>query len=355
MDKYRIDSHKLIYHVHRVSDWLRGEQVYPIYLEISPAGGCNHRCTFCAKDFMGYQKRYLDSDVLQHRLREMGSLGVKSVMYAGEGEPLLHQDIGDIVKETRASGIDVALTTNGVLLTEPLCDQILANTEWIKVSINAGTPASYSKIHRCKPTDFDRVVDNMAAAATMRVQRGYQCVLGLQMLLLPENWDEAETLARIARDIGMDYLVVKPYSHHPDSKTQQYADISYEGHAELEKQLRAHDTGNFRVVFRAETMEQWDQGERHYDTCLALPFWAYLDSGGTLWGCSTYLEDKRFRYGNIYEESFASIWNGQPRLDALGLANEGFHLGHCRYNCRMDKINKYLWELKRPPTHVNFI
>ena len=52
MDKYRIDSHKLIYHVDRVHAWQQGENVYPIYMEISPAGTCNHRCTFCALDYM---------------------------------------------------------------------------------------------------------------------------------------------------------------------------------------------------------------------------------------------------------------------------------------------------------------
>jgi len=85
MDKFRIDSHKLIYHVDRVSDWLKGKNVYPIYVEIAPAGSCNHRCTYCALDFMEYKPRFLDSRILKERLSEMGSLGVKSIMYAGEG------------------------------------------------------------------------------------------------------------------------------------------------------------------------------------------------------------------------------------------------------------------------------
>ena len=57
-DKYKIDSHKLMYHVHRVSDWISHENIYPIYVEISPTGTCNHRCIFCSVDFMGYQKRF---------------------------------------------------------------------------------------------------------------------------------------------------------------------------------------------------------------------------------------------------------------------------------------------------------
>ncbi len=60
MDEYGIDSHKLMFHVPRVNDWLQGKTVYPIYIEIAPAGGCNHRCTFCAVDYIGYKVRYLD-------------------------------------------------------------------------------------------------------------------------------------------------------------------------------------------------------------------------------------------------------------------------------------------------------
>ena len=67
-DKFRIDSHKLIYHVQRVSDWLNQKTVFPIYVEISPVGFCNHRCVLCSEDFMGYQKRVLPTDVLKERL-----------------------------------------------------------------------------------------------------------------------------------------------------------------------------------------------------------------------------------------------------------------------------------------------
>src|SRR3989339_1566175 len=111
MDKYRIDSHKLMYHVSRINDWLEGKIIYPIYVEISPSGACNHRCTYCALDFMEYKPRFLKTELLKKRLFEMGQLGIKSIMYAGEGEPLLHKDIADIINHTRKAGIDLAITT----------------------------------------------------------------------------------------------------------------------------------------------------------------------------------------------------------------------------------------------------
>ena len=69
MDKYKIDSHKLIYHIPRVNDWVAGKIIYPIYMEVSPAGMCNHRCSFCGLDFMNYQKRFLDTEIFKERLQ----------------------------------------------------------------------------------------------------------------------------------------------------------------------------------------------------------------------------------------------------------------------------------------------
>jgi len=93
MDKFRIDSHKLIYHVNRVNDWIEGKNIYPIYMEVSPSGACNYRCVYCGLDFMEYKPRYLDTDIFKMRISELGTLGLKSIMYAGEGEPFLHKDM----------------------------------------------------------------------------------------------------------------------------------------------------------------------------------------------------------------------------------------------------------------------
>ena len=57
-DKIRMDSHKLIFHPERICAWLNGEKIYPIEVEIAPSGACNHRCVFCALDYIGYKPNY---------------------------------------------------------------------------------------------------------------------------------------------------------------------------------------------------------------------------------------------------------------------------------------------------------
>ncbi|MBI5100341.1 MAG: radical SAM protein [Nitrospirae bacterium] len=355
MDEFRIDSHKLVFHPDAVSRWMSGEEIYPIYLEISPSGACNHRCTFCALDYMEYKPRFLDTSVLKERLSEMGGLGIKSVMYGGEGEPFLHKDIGDIIVHTKKSGIDVGITTNGVLLSEKLARTILPSVTWIKVSMNAGTPETYAKVHRTGVEDFNRLVGNLTEAVRINEETGAGCTLGAQAVLLPENAETMEALAETVKGIGLRYVVIKPYSQHHKSHTHVYSDVDYRSFNYLKEKLSRFNDERFSVIFREQTMKKIFRGKRGYERCLALPFWSYIDSGGNVVGCSAYLGDEEFRYGNIHENTFKEIWLGERRRQCMKRVATELDPEGCRMNCRMDEINLYLWELTHPSGHVNFI
>jgi radical SAM protein with 4Fe4S-binding SPASM domain len=242
-----------------------------------------------------------------------------------------------------------------VLLKPELAAVILPHMEWIKVSINAGTREGYAKVHRTKPEDFDTVISNLSHAVELKKSKGYSCALGMQMVLIPENGDEAEDLAKAARDCGVDYLVIKPYSQHPLSRSHEFESVAYAPYVEAAQELVKLSDSRFKVIFRANAMRKWDEGARSYERCYALPFWTYIDSRGDVWGCSCYLGEQSFLYGNIYKSTFKEIWEGAVRTRSVHTVENELDTTNCRVNCRMDEINRYLWELKHPPAHVNFI
>ncbi|MCB6182232.1 radical SAM protein [Leeia sp. TBRC 13508] len=366
MDKFLIDSHKLIYHPRRVADltesinnWELAKSVYPIYLEMSPVGACNHRCTFCAVDYIGYKAVMLDADLLATRLQEMGQLGVKSIMYAGEGEPLLHKKINKIVADTKAAGIDVSFTTNGVLLNQKFVEESLDKVSWIKVSLNAGSAESYEKIHRTKASDFDKVIQNLRKATEYKQQHHINCTIGVQSLLLPENSHEMVTLAKICRDeIGADYLVIKPYSQHMYSETRMYEGIDYNPYLQMSEELKAISNESFQVIFRTHTIEKYlESSESRYKKCYATPYlWGYVMADGRVYGCSAYLLDDKFEYGNLNEKTFKEIWEGEKRKANFAYIQNELDISNCRRNCRMDEVNRYLDKLVHQNIpHINFI
>ncbi|NQU83125.1 MAG: radical SAM protein [Parcubacteria group bacterium] len=364
MDKYGIDSHKMIYHPERVADWLRAgnnwekaKEVYPIYIEISPSGACNYRCTFCAVDYVGYKPRFLDTVKLKKTLIDMADKGVKSIMFGGEGEPLLHPNMAELTNFTKNEGIDVSFTTNGVFLTEKFVQKTIKNISWIKVSCNAGTPETHAKIHQTKAEDFETVRNNLKNAVRIKKEQNSECVIGVQMVLVPENASEARVFAEKFKETGVNYVVIKPYSQHLFSETKKYSDVQYKDYSNLKKELSDLNDENFNCVVRLETMKSWDEKDRSYETCNSVPFfWGYIMADGQVCGCSCFLGDKRFFYGNINEKTFPEIWEGEERKKCWEMMTKKFDISGCRQNCRMDKINKYLWALKNnPPNHVNFI
>ena len=149
-DQIRMDSHKLIYHPHRVAKWLNGENIYPIELEVGLTNACNHRCVFCAVDYTGYKPTMLDADMFRKRIDEFARKGVKSIIYAGEGEPLLNKNAVDLINDTKQHGIDTAMSTNGVLLTKEVSKECLASLTWIRFSTAAITYQTYDNIHKLR-------------------------------------------------------------------------------------------------------------------------------------------------------------------------------------------------------------
>lgn len=354
-DDLRIDSHKLIYHVDRVNQWLEGKLICPIYIEIGLSGACNHRCIFCALDYVGYKNKFIDTDVLKKRLKEMAEYGVKSIMYAGEGEPLLHKDFEEIILYTKKVGIDVAVTTNGVFFNKRLAEKCLDSLSWIRFSIDAGTCWTYAKVHCCNTSDFDRVLKNLKDAVKIKRKKRYLSTIGVQFLLIPENYKEVTTFAALLKDIGVDYLIIKPYSQHPMSHHRLNKDFHYRDYFYLDDDLQRFSTKDFKIIFRIYTMKKIEEKKKFYKHCLGLPFWAYIDSAGNVWACSAYLGNFQFLYGNIYERIFKEICEGAQRRRIVKMASMKLDTLKCREACRLDEINIYLWDLRHPHPHANFI
>jgi len=280
-------------------------------------------------------------------------------MYAGEGEPLLYKHISSLAVLTKESGIDVSFTTNATVLPEDFLELALPNTSWIKASINAGSAKTYSMIHKTKEDDFFKVIEHLKKMVRHRKQHELKVTLGAQSLLLPENVNEMQQLVKICRDeIGLDYLVIKPYSQHTYSNTNMYENIKYNEFIGLKDELEAMSSEQFKVIFRDQTMNKYTEGNQNrYQKCYSTPnLWAYVMADGRVFSCSAYLLDDRFSLGNINDLSFQDIWHGERRMKNMKYILNELDINQCRVNCRMDEANRFLDAVyNQNVAHVNFI
>ncbi len=275
---------------------------------------------------------------------------VRSVMFGGEGEPLLYPDIGLVTKKAKEHGLDVAITTNGSRFSPEKIKQCLPYLSWVKFSVDAGTPESYSKVHGVSEREFGRVIENIRNAVEFKKKNGLEVTIGTQFLVIPQSIGSAERAAETLRNVGVDYFVVKPYSHHPRSKNNFVVHPSQ--YNELEEGIKKFGTDSFKVVFRKATIQRIEEGNA-YPECYGLPFISLIDSKGNILPCNLFYDNQEFTYGNLYEKSFSEIWESEQRKKVLDkIRKKG--VGDCRQGCRLDASNRYLDRLKHPQRHDNF-
>ena len=357
MDKYLIDSHKLFWHLDRVSLWQKDRMIVPLYLEISPVAYCNHSCIFCAYDFAKKSSLELDTEVICKRLGELGRMGVRSILYSGEGEPLLHKDLPRLIDCAKKSGIDVALATNGSLGSFKLWQEVLPRLTWVRFSLDAATPEVYALVHKVSKGTFSKTIKSIKDAVEVKRKGRLGVAIGVQFLVLEENFKDLEAAIKLVMGIQADYISIKPYSLHPLMKAKKevsYArDLTDKIDAIVKKNKGKSKTA---VIFRKEAMETYMRKEKKFSCCRAMPFWGHISAAGDFFTCGVFVGDNRFMAGNIYKEDMQSIIYGPKRKAAITYGQEKIDIsGGCRLNCRMGRINEFLEYLENKPDHLNFI
>lgn len=406
-DALRIDGQKMDLHPRRVAawldakdDWEKAQHIFPIYAEISPVGVCNHECTFCSVDYMLDREDAprISYAVMERTLTDMADNKVLSLLFAGAGEPLLFKDretgktLADVIQHADRVGMDSEITSNTVLLNERFCEEAFGAKRFrrIRTSINGGDAETYTKIHRTKnPKDFETVLRNLERAVKIRQRIGSGPLITAQLVAVPEtegkrrrslmveqypsNIHTVIPLAKRLRDIGVDNFSVKPYKQHTVelemTRSRMYQGTRYDVR-DVFQELETLQTSAFEVTVRYSAMDKQDTGERGYKMCHSTPFhWAYIEADGEVWGCSAHvgrveqgreIGDHKFRFGNVNEASFSTIWRGERRKACWEYTRKphsegGLSLDTCMLGCQMDKPNEYLWQVTNPGPLDNYV
>jgi len=132
------------------------------YLRVSITDKCNLRCNYCMPPegikFLSHDQVLRNEEFL-HLIKIFVEMGIKKVRFTG-GEPLVRKGFLDILNKTRENfpDLELALTTNGVLLKKYTQDLQRLNLKKINISLDSLSPENYQKI-----TGFNylpQVIDN---------------------------------------------------------------------------------------------------------------------------------------------------------------------------------------------------
>jgi radical SAM protein with 4Fe4S-binding SPASM domain len=305
--------------------------------------------------------------------------GIRSVSIVGDGEPTMNRGLYDFAKKLHAVGVDSAVATNGLLLTPPHIKDLTSSCTWLRFNVSAVN--KYERVMGAPRGSF-RKFENIVRYA---VDHKGKCTIGLQMVLIPDCFDEVIPLACLAREWGVDYLVIKQFSDGGEGMPMHFDMNDY---AKAEEKLRVAESlscENTKIIVKWKAMQDAKSITMNkkwgFDRCIDLPFLFQISGDGGCYPCGYLFGEKEYCYGNVNNERLIDIlksdkyWNIIEKVKNTPLKD--LCTGQCRH-CEslkfMDKLtkiykgslqgalvdmaggeDKYLDMLSNPPEHISFL
>jgi len=362
-----LDGHKLQWHQERVEAWLRGERIAPITIDCALTRACGYRCVYCYGQLQANDEKKMTKDVIFRFLDDAAEIGVKAISFVSDGESTCSPHLYDAILRGKANGLDMALGTNGFLLRDDRLQDILPALTYLRFNISAADPRRYAGIHGCPESAYHKVMETIRRAVGIKKEMGLPVTIGLQMVLLPEFSDQIIPLAKLGKELGVDYLVIK---HCSDDENSSLG-VDYEKYNDLVDLLKLAETyTDDQYLVKAKWSKILSGGKRCYSRCYGPPFIMQFSGSGLVAPCGMLFNSKYKKYhiGNIAETSFRELWKGERYWEVINLiASERFDARTmCGSLCLQHKVNEFLWELRHgrvslrkdagsPPMHCNFI
>jgi cyclic pyranopterin phosphate synthase len=174
-------------------------------LRISVTDRCNIRCYYCMPEDVrfGAREEILSFEELERVVRVAASLGVDKIRITG-GEPLVRKDLPRLIEKIlEIDGIvDVALTTNAVLLARQAKDLYNAGLRRLNVHLDTLSPELFERITR--RNEFHRVMEGIECSLAL----GFKVKVNA-VALKGVNEADIVPLARFGRERGIEIRYIE--------------------------------------------------------------------------------------------------------------------------------------------------
>ena len=366
-----LDSHKLAYHYDRVEAWESGESIPPVSVDMALTRACGAMCSFCYAMVQEPQERIAikTKDALE-LLDDFAEIGVRGVSLISDGESTLSKAYAPFIKHADEVGIDVGNATNGWEWGPEKIEEVLPHLSWVRFTVAAGNPESYSKIMFKGPEHthvFDRAMEHIKYAVELKKRKNLKVTLGIQMVLMPEFKNEILPFAKLAVDLGVDYGVIK---HCSDDEFGTLG-VDYDKYLEmypLLQQAEEYSNDKTKIIIKWDKIK--DKGKPSYKRFYGPQFLLQISGSGLVAPSGMFFNARysKFHMGNFAEERFINIFRSDRYKKIMDyLASSNFdaqtmmgtlpiqHYVSTALDHHAKGIKKIQSKIGNKPLHVNFI
>lgn len=285
----------------------------PVIAQVEPTVRCDLDCTFCQSRELrrSRDKANMSLEQFKHVIDELHFLVEVGII--GMGEPTLHPDFFRMVEYADARNISPTTVTNCNRHTPEITQQLVSTgLRKIAVSVDGADAAPYEKTRR--GGSFQRTIDNLGKLVEAR--RGAKTPeISVQMVSLDDNYHSIPELVKLCARLGVDDLMiqgrltdwgkdsflVKTVARGGSGRGENYSDC-------LEEARQLADSLGLEFDDHRNTYSKSNKCPKPWREI-------YVSTTGDVVPCCTIADPRVKCLGNLFEESFSDIWNGQRYVE----------------------------------------
>ncbi len=167
---------------------------------------CNIKCNICPREKITRKMGIMTDDtfdILAHWIPDGCNL-----MLCGLGEPLMNPKVPHFIKKIKKRNIKTAITTNGLMLTPQIVDELLdSKIDMIQISVNGFSQKTYDKI--CSKANFNTLIENLKSLSNESSKS-----LKKQITVIEQNENEKDLpkLKQFANENGFSFFLRRTHS-----------------------------------------------------------------------------------------------------------------------------------------------
>ena len=382
-------TNKLLYHPDLLAD-LRAGRVPPSprVVHFMPELACPHSCKWCS---YGHRRPedgpeaqgWKNMELMDNRARltweqasrfldEFEAMGGRAVELTGGGEPLLWPHVERFFERMAigATDLELGMVTNGTLLRPEMARAFnMTRWRWARVSIDAGTEETYTRVRRVKASEWERAWRAVRLLAHARdlpgssFRRGRR--VGVGFVVDAGNYDEVYRACRLAKANGADNIRVsiaftpQHLDRFPEGALEEAAGQARQAREEL-------DEDTFQVVdLVSERAGNLASPAQDYPYCAAKDYLCVVGGDANVYTCCSLAFNPRGLIGSVEPDGFRALWERtMPGFSAAHDPREA-----CPVECLYERRNKEALAMLEasedelqarrgqgdPPPHLNFL
>jgi cyclic pyranopterin phosphate synthase len=301
----------------------------------------------------------VDSDKTRALIEKLLSMGTRSFLFSGNGEPFMHKNILEFTERVKNAGGACVANTNGTLLDHATIDQLIENGfDTLRITTLAGSREVYLNTHPGVPDGtFERLRDNLRYLAERKAALGVRRPeVILVCVVIANNCNDLLTFAEFAGLVGADSVLFRPFDDLGDAglagltpneaEDAAVRDQLTEVKAYLESRRINHNVDNFLRVFnrKLDTTALYQVIPCYYGWLSSR-----IDVTGSVYPCCRCFSP----VGNINGKEFDEIWNGKAyrkfRKDAVQITIRKKPVSGCNcYSCVHHTANLKVYRSLHP-------